>query len=263
MKLSKNELFIDHSYQRTRIVNAKIRDIALNFSRYLFGSLIIADYGADKPTCQRYAIVDGGGRWEAAKLRNDSDIHHLPCIVYDVDSPEEAAKIFYYLNTSRLNLTSIEKYKSALVFKEPTAVEIDKILTRYHISVEKGHQPMSLESIAACTKAFKSSKSVFEDTMRILSNLCWDHHITQYLFLGTFYMIQHIDGIEDPNTLDRLQKRMYHIGAKELQNSANLSSDRLGRGDRAIAEAMLDRINYKIKDKGDRGFYLKSQKPSN
>lgn len=56
---------------------------------------------------------------------------------------------------------------------------------------------------------------------------------------------------------------MYHIGAKELQDWANQASNRLGRGDRAIAESMIDRINYKLKDSDTRRFCLKSPTTKN
>ncbi|HUS99449.1 MAG TPA: hypothetical protein VMY59_03925 [Candidatus Thermoplasmatota archaeon] len=250
--LPKKELFVDHLYQRDRSLNSTLRSYAQNFSWPLFGEIIVADYGSAKTHGNRFAIVDGQGRWMVSTLRQD--ITSVPCLIYDL-TPEMAAEVYYYLNTARKTPTSAEKYKAALIFKDPPAIEINRILSSKGISVTKSNHPKSLDSISACFRCIKMSTSGFESTIDILSELCQNHRITQYLLKGTFYMVRNIDGIETNGTLERLKKRMCYIGAEKLNTAQNAASARLFRGDRLLAECLLEVINYKLQE-GSR-FYLK------
>lgn len=255
--LLKKDLFVDHSYQRDRSLTPALRQYATNFSWYLFGEIIAADYGQNKPPGQRFAIVDGQGRWMLSGLRQE--ITSVPCLIYDLN-PEEAAKVYYYLNTARKTPTSAEKYKAALVFKDPTAVKIDKLLSENGITVTKSNHPKSLDSISACYYCMNTSEQGFEKAVNILSELCQNHRITQYLLRGTFYLVRNVDGIENNGTFDRLKKRMLHVGVEKLSGAQDIASARLFRGDRMMAECLLEAINYKLKEGSL--FYLRTPKPA-
>lgn len=252
----KKDLFVDHSYQRDRSLTTELRSYAQNFSWSKFGEIVVADYGKDNPK-ERYAIVDGQGRWMISLLRQE--IGYIPCLIYDL-TPESAAELYYYLNTARKTPTSVEKYKAALVFRDPTAIEINRILLIYGITVDRSDIPKTLDSISTCTRYVKISKESFEATINILSEVCQNHRITQYLLKGTFYFIRNIDGIENPEVVDKLKNRMCRVGAEKLNVATFQASTRLLKGDKAIAECMLDVINYKLTE-GSR-FYLRPPKPT-
>lgn len=255
--LNINELFLDYTYQRIHTSTRDVRDHARDFSWELFGKLIIADYGITSPKGQRYAVVDGGGRVASARLRGGSDVEYLPCLIYDA-TPLEAAEMYYHLNTDRKNPTSIEKFKAALVFGEPDAIAVDSILKKYDIVAKTGKKSHTIEAVVVCVNQYKQSPEDFVKTIDILSDLCKDAPITQYLLMGTFYIVQNAIDIENSERLQYLKKRMLKVGFNELNATTTMSSNKLGKGARVLAEVMLNRINMRIST--DNAFYLKPPK---
>src|SRR5215469_8093958 len=61
LRIDKHQLHVDHDYQR-RLDNSRIARYAANWSWVSCGTLIVSRRPRD-----RFAIVDGQHRWEAAK----------------------------------------------------------------------------------------------------------------------------------------------------------------------------------------------------
>jgi hypothetical protein len=244
-QISKNELFVDYTYQRERLDEARITHIAKTFNWELFGAIIVADRGADKLIGQRYAILDGGGRLIAARMR--ADINNLPCLVFPVTNKEHEARVFAELNIIRTNISGIQKYKASLVYKNQTSIDIQKIFDAYGVKVGKAKSPMSCEAMNVCIVQCSLSKEDFSETISILSIICRDYPITQYLLKTIFYLLRNVEGLDIPERHIKFRERIIKVGATQFQISArNLATAQL-KGDRYMAEAALSLINRNLK----------------
>ena len=93
-EIEKEELFVDPSYQLSRLNARKIIDMAAAWSWVRCGALTIAIRE------DNWWIIDGATRKLAADKR--SDIKKLPCMVYDLgDSVPEESLSFVGINNSK------------------------------------------------------------------------------------------------------------------------------------------------------------------
>ena len=256
MLLHKNEIYVDLAYQRTRSPTGVVRSIATNLSWDLFGKLIIADMGSDYPK-GRYAIVDGGGRHLATLMRED--VSKVPCLIYPCDSVEEAAHMFYYLNTIRKNPTTVEKHISALAFRDPISCQVQNILTKHGIEVTKSQKPMGIQAIRKCKEYYIADPVSFEKSIEILSVIGKECPIYQDLIQGVTYLIRFCDADTEQRFIS-LRKRIIKSGGKQLHGKAAELAVMNLKGDRMIAEGMLGIINKALH--ADQRFELK-QAPAN
>ena len=112
-----DQLQIDHSYQRNEVSEKNTIRIARDFRWAAFGTLVVMER-ADGTLL----VVDGQQRLLGAKRRGD--ISEVPCIVFSSDGPQHEAKAYLALNTNRLAVSAVEKFKARLVGKESPEMEI-------------------------------------------------------------------------------------------------------------------------------------------
>jgi hypothetical protein len=200
----------------------------------------------------RFYVIDGGTRAEAARKR--SDIIDLPCIVFDTETIKEEAAGFVRVNTSRTYLPSVARYKAELVAEDPDARFVDRLLVSKGILVKKkASKGRETEAIATCIRMAKKDKRNFELVISLASQLCVDRPITHTLLDGLFYLSKNlVTKINDP----KLENRILKVGAESLELQAIRSRQILGKGGpRIYAEGMLSEINKHLREK----FRLKNE----
>lgn len=131
--VSINKLHIDETYQRStesRASARKIAEMAKAFSWRYCGALMVTRTAENK-----YYILDGQHRWEAAKL--NGNIKELPCLVLDNLGVKEQAIGFVHINTKRLNVSALAKYAAALTAHDPLALKVSKICAANNITIPR------------------------------------------------------------------------------------------------------------------------------
>lgn len=120
-----DEMFVDHSYQRTLDEprsQTLIRQIAQFWNWDLCQPLTVA-----KRPNGALMIVDGQHRHAAAKLRGDFDT--LPCVVATYANAGDEAATFVALNRVRRPLTALDLFKAALAAEDQEATVVLSAIT--------------------------------------------------------------------------------------------------------------------------------------
>jgi len=181
--IDKNDLNIDHSYQREKVIVKKVQQIQSSWSWVGCGIILVALRNDGS-----YWVMDGQHRVLAA--RNRSDIGDLPCLVFEVESKTDEAAGFLVANTQRKPVTAIAKYKAMVLTKDKTAMAVDDVLDRLGIEVAETavsvHQIKcitkclkvaadSKESLYLCLRAYMRLDRAPSINSRMLDGLAWLH----------------------------------------------------------------------------------------
>lgn len=123
MWVNKTELTIPwDEYQRDRTNSSRAKEIAISWNWVAVGTLIVI-LRADRS----HIVADGGTRLSAAKMR--PDISDLPCMVHEVESAEQEAEIFLWINVHRDRLRVAELQHAELCARADIAVSADRFMT--------------------------------------------------------------------------------------------------------------------------------------
>ena len=122
------EMFVDTTYQRT--VQSKVNKISKNWDSNKCAILQVS-YRFD---VDKYAIIDGQNRWEAAKK---AGVTHLLCQIYENLTIKEEAKIFAEQNDNVTRISSADKFKSLLVMDDKICLQIKELCDEFGISIRK------------------------------------------------------------------------------------------------------------------------------
>jgi hypothetical protein len=164
-KIDKNDLNIDHSYQREKVIIKKVRDIQSNWSWVGCGIILVAL--RNDGSCW---VMDGQHRVLAA--RNRSDIDELPCLVFEVESKTDEAAGFLVANTQRKPVTAIAKYKAMVMTKDTTAIAVDEVLNRLGIEVaDTAVNLHQIKCVSKCLKVAAESKELLYLCLRAYMQL--------------------------------------------------------------------------------------------
>ena len=122
------EMFVDTTYQRT--VQSKVNKISKNWDSNKCAILQVSY----RSNVDKYAIIDGQNRWEAAKK---AGVTHLLCQIYENLTLKEEAKIFSEQNDNVTRISSADKFKSLLVMDDKICLQIKELCDKFGISIRK------------------------------------------------------------------------------------------------------------------------------
>ena len=122
-------LIVDRKTYQRPLSQARIRKISSNWDPDLCLPLVVsARHGAT------YAVIDGGHRLGAARLRG---ITFLPCCVHrDLDKAEEAA-LFWQLNAYRKGVRNTDKFRAQIIANVELYVETLAVMNKHGLSLPR------------------------------------------------------------------------------------------------------------------------------
>lgn len=126
--LKPSELFVDEIYQRP-LSEDRVWQIATEFSWKLFDPLWVGKRGT------RLYVVDGRHRLAAASILGEKLIPQVPVQVRKTQSVDEEAEIFVLLQEKRRRITSAQRFAAKLVYKDPIAVELNSLVSKYKFKI--------------------------------------------------------------------------------------------------------------------------------
>jgi hypothetical protein len=148
-RISKHDLCID-TYQRDPVPE-HVLHIATRWNAKMAGALDVS-YRNDK-----FWILDGRQRWEAAKLLDDEIVLYLLCLVYFMTRDEEID--FYRERNSRKgrrNLTMVDLYRADLEGNDGIAVLSAKIMKEEGLTFDpKRNGGLEIRCVHALKRLYK------------------------------------------------------------------------------------------------------------
>lgn len=241
IELSKMELHIDPSYQRTEDFDQRANRIAANWSWVALGVLIIAERE------HTYFVVDGQTRLAAALKRSDIDL--LPCIVFKGMTQKKEASGFIRINTGRKNVMLYDKWRAGLVAQD---AEIQAMVALIEASgYQISRAPAAGGPIIRCLGTFQTCYRLDHLAMRelwpALCNAYDGQCIDERVLAGSFYLFRNAANKASKEALKAGLKR---VGVEKLRLAATKASMVYSRGGHKVwALAMLDELNKRINKK--------------
>lgn len=167
-------LFVDfEKYQRTFSRPHAVK-IAQNFNPESFGILKVAQRGNN-----RYAIIDGQHRWEAAKILK---IPTVPCEIVPNSSAEKEAVIFTNSNQTK-QLTNFDRLKASIAAKNSYALELKSIVESHGFRLGKRSGKGIIAAVYACKMVFAESSETLDKVLEIIQSIWADRPMATHGYL--------------------------------------------------------------------------------
>ena len=222
MWISKNELLVDHSYQRNTS-RERVMRIAGDWSWLACGVIVVAMRESD----QRFYVVEGQHRVAAALKR--SDIERMPCIVFKTESAKQEAAGFYDANTARRLPTSLEKWKAQLMRGDATTVFVDALIRRAGRVPGSVSGPSEVRCLTSLLRAADTDREMLSRMWPLVVEVCQGHAIHERVIEGLMWIEAHLP--EGQSLTDkRWRERVMRVGYAGLLESAQRAATFYARG---------------------------------
>ncbi len=248
MAIDKNELFVDHAYQRDQNEN-KVIEMARSWSWMACGAILVAL----RPDGSHF-VFDGQHRVMAARKR--SDITTLDCLVFEVDELHDEADGFLKSNTLRKPVSMMAKFKALIVCNDKHAVAVSALLETLGLSVHKQSKPGSFNALAWAVKAHARNAKTFEATMRLVATLAdGKHYVHESICRGLFQLDIKHNALENPKFI----RRLIQVGYQEIFDGVHRAVAYYKKGgDKVWSQGVLDTANHGLRNR----FYVDSAQDS-
>jgi hypothetical protein len=241
--INKNNLRVDHYYQRSDTSYQKIARITRDFEWASCGAILVAERAPD-----RFYVFDGQHRLLAAKRR--SDITEMPCLVYDLSGTKEEANAFLDVNTERKAIGAIARHNARLAANDSTAKLIQDSIDEACLNVVnvalKGGQ---IKCLSICYKLASLNADLFRDALMLSAELSAssDLSVKEMVLDGLFYVGQRIpSGLQNR----KFRKRVLDLGMKELCTAIGRAQAFYARsGAKVYAAGIVERVNKGLQQK--------------
>jgi len=127
-RLKLKDLKVDEKYQRA-VSRDRVLDIIFDFDWNLFGPLWVGD----RRRSGNLYVVDGRHRMHAAAVLG---IKEVWAEVRATTGSDEEARIFVALTTKRRRMNSAQQFQAKLVYNDPEALEIQKVVARHRFEIQ-------------------------------------------------------------------------------------------------------------------------------
>jgi hypothetical protein len=235
MRIDKQDLNADHSYQRNKVFVQKIRQIASQWSWAGCGCILVAM----RPD-GTFWVFDGQHRVLAAMTR--SDIRELPCMVFEcVDVKQEAAG-FLVSNAERKPVSALDKFKALVMTGDQTAKIVSDVFDNLGIVIRcDPREARHLKCVSKCLQLAGKNPDVFEWALQSTVELCGDNPVHRDILDGLFW-------IETKHGLcgtSRFDKALSSASRSEILESISKFAGAEGkRGEKVCGTAILKVLNH-------------------
>lgn len=236
MMIDKNQLEVDHSYQRDKISQRKVLELASAWSWIACGALSVAMRAG------KVYVMEGQYRLLAARKR--ADIKQMPCIVFETQDNQEEAIGFLRANTNRKPISSLDRFKAQVVTDDKAAVMVERLVR------SAGRNPGdsgAMDSIRCMTTMMRWARRKPDELQKIwplIHSVCTGHPIHGRIVDGLMYIETHLPA--GRSLANRKEYgRVLAIGYSALIQAAQAASVFYGNGGAKVSgTGMLKRINH-------------------
>ena len=241
--VDKRLLFLPEEYQRNQgDQEGKIKKIASDFQWPLFGALVVAR----RSGWNKFAIMDGGGRWSAAMRR--SDVSSVPCVVFDMTSLSDEAKAFLGLNKNRKPVTVVNQLNALVLSGDMHAAFVLALVKNAGRTVGSHSGPNTVRCIRNLIDLSKQNRDRLDRIWPLIAQLCAGEQITEVVTDGLFYVDAYMK--EGSITDTRWRDRILRVGYHEIITGAKRAAALYAKGGaRVWATGMVDAINKGLKQR--------------
>jgi hypothetical protein len=238
--IDKNKLLIDEEYQRSKVSEARINEIASCWSWIACNSILVGlrENGS-------MWVIDGQHRVLGARKR--SDITLLPCMIFDATQVTEASG-FLKVNTNRKPLTMLERLNAMVIEKDPVALRIVQVVAESGYRLIAGGTTRTVACASALVDIFRKNDALAYKIWNLTVTICHEHKIPQDLLMGLFELESRLASGEHGTSLFERHnvETLDSVGIKRLLESIATSASYHGaRTAKSCAIGITNAINKK------------------
>lgn len=236
--VSKENVNVDHAYQRDKVSQSRALTIARDFSWPAFGVLLCVQ--RDDGTVWVY---DGQHRKLAADKR--SDVSKLPCLIFSSKDVKQEAKAFLLSNTVRGSMASLDRYKALIVCEDEVAIGVRDMVKRTGHVISKGGASC-VQCISLLMKNYTVDPDCLRKTWPIAARIAGDKHVTDAIVKATFTTERMLAKTGQGSLLSKCNMdSISRLTYGEFEQSLIKASAYFGRGEKSCARALIDCLNYR------------------
>jgi hypothetical protein len=194
-KIHRDDLMIDPLYQRG--VNPHlVTRLVKNFNKDSFGVLTVSE----RANGDKY-ILDGQHRWKVAQLCVEE---YLPCHVYEGLTLQDEARIFSDINTNRVGVTALYRYRAGVIAGSSPEKEIDAWVQANGWRVGNSSSIDIIAFVLALVKTWVSNSNACKEALlaqRAISTKFSSDHIEPMhvnIHTGLHYLLTSVDSCNNP-----------------------------------------------------------------
>lgn len=211
--IQKNQLLVDHTYQRPLMSEKVTRVMASRWDPLLVHALWVSQRPDD-----RYYIIDGQQRHAAAMLR--SEVTHLPCIVHRGLTLEEEARIFRDLNDKRSRVKAWDLHRASEAAGDPVALEISAWLASFGLHIGSDGSPGAIRCVSTLMKCWAKDKAALKRVWPVIMAVSGEHavekEVVKMLFDTESGLVDCTTGLQRSLSEKVLSKKLIEKGRLEL-----------------------------------------------
>jgi hypothetical protein len=242
--IPKNQLYVDHEYQRTKVSESKVLAIAAEWVWPAVAALSVAA----RPD-GTYWVFDGQHRKLAADKR--SDIQALPCMVFDMGDKLQEALSFLRINSFRAAVHAIDKFNAELIAQDPIAVAARQMIeaSGYRIGNTSGHHATSssaatVKCIGTIKRAIQQNPTCAQTAWGLCVELFQGRTVNEDLFRGLFQVELLLARSKAGSLLNENNRSaLLRHSVTEITQAMNESKAFRGGGPKACAEGIVRLLN--------------------
>lgn len=207
---------VDEGYQRS-IAGArwaKINNIAQNFDVNKAG-LVLVSY---RPNFGAFFIVDGQGRYQAAKL---AGIKSLACQIRENCSVKDEALLFVEQDDNSTTLSAHNKFKAGMIAELKNCVSMNTIMQKYGID-----RPQQIRAIGTALGLASTNPTELDWIFRVIHRSGWDsieNGFSRSVILGLKALYEH-----EFVRADEMENKLVPILAKNSPNQFRAVAELIG-----------------------------------
>lgn len=232
---NKMDLDVDMTYQRSMVSQARVMEIARQWSYVACGSIICAERADGK-----LYVIDGQHRVLASLKR--SDIVELPCLVFKSKGSDQEAHAFFRANCTRGNVSPYDKLRALLAAGDKLSRDAVTLMDEQGYKPSgSGGGPNSVKCISTFVAAMRSNPNVLRRVWPLIAKLHDGIGIKKTVFDAIIYIGKF--GSEDIASTD-WERRILKQGLHRIESNIDRAIMLLQRSNpKLVAQAALEVIN--------------------
>lgn len=229
--LPKEKILINHAYQRDRINETRINEIASAWSWIRCGALSIAKREG------KFYAMDGQHRLLAAMKR--ADIETMPCIIFTAESLEVEANSFVALNSHKTAVAGVDRFKAMVVAGDQMALAVRNMLQDTGHSVGPTSSAKTVSCILTIWKMYSRDPSTMESLWPLIADVAPGQAITDSLVRSMFGVEKLVQRKQKTIVEPPYRAKLIEFGALGIVNGCRQEKQIIGKGGERIETAAL------------------------
>ena len=229
--IAKEELNVDHSYQRDAINEIRINEMASNWDWVMCGALSVSEREG------KWYVMDGQHRKLAADKR--SDIHDLPCMVFPLESRQREAGAFVGLNSQKTAVGGVDRFKAMIVAGDKTAIGLESVLKSTGHKAAKSGSSKNVSCVMCLWKLFRRDEVTFKSLWPLLADMNPANPVVDVLVRGVWGAEMKAKEKELSLTEQPYRSALLQVGGAVLSAEIRREVGIVGKGGERIETAAI------------------------